>query len=73
MTTKADWAWRAEFLVDAAKRMDEKADEFKAEAERYRGLAEQAAFLARQDEKPPLREGWHYDRDGYCDNPARGY
>lgn len=26
----------------------------------------------------PARQGWwrfnkHYDRDGYCDNPARGY
>lgn len=19
------------------------------------------------------RQGWHYDRDGYCDNPGRGY
>lgn len=19
------------------------------------------------------RKGWHYDRDGYCDNPGRGY
>lgn len=28
--------------------------------------------------KNPDRSGWwrfneHYDRDGYCDNPARGY
>ena len=28
--------------------------------------------------KQPHRQGWwrfheHYDRDGYCDNPARGY
>ena len=28
--------------------------------------------------KNPSRWGWwrfhsHYDRDGYCDNPARGY
>jgi hypothetical protein len=28
--------------------------------------------------KNPGRQGWwryhtHYDRDGYCDNPARGY
>jgi len=28
--------------------------------------------------KQPHRSGWwrfneHYDRDGYCDNPARGY
>lgn len=28
--------------------------------------------------KNPSRQGWwryhtHYDRDGYCDNPARGY
>lgn len=28
--------------------------------------------------KNPSRSGWwrfheHYDRDGYCDNPARGY
>lgn len=31
-------------------------------------IQRQAFFLARQVEAQR-----HYDRDGYCDNPARGY
>jgi hypothetical protein len=23
--------------------------------------------------KAPRREDWHYDSQGYCDNPGRGY
>lgn len=23
--------------------------------------------------KPSRREDWHYDSQGYCDNPGRGY
>ena len=34
------------------------------------------ALQAREESKPTKpspREDWHYDSDGYCDNPGRGY
>lgn len=49
MTTKADWEFRAKFLRQQAEYLDKKAGELQDEARRYRGLAEQADYLARQD------------------------
>jgi len=28
---------------------------------------------AKEPERPSRREDWHYDSQGYCDNPGRGY
>lgn len=50
MTSKADWEFRAQHLIQQAEYMEEKSREFRSEAQRYRGLAEQASYLARNDE-----------------------
>lgn len=51
-------------LQDAANRHDERmeADPRYAQAFRYM-----------QQVTRPAEPSRHYDRDGYCDNPARGY
>lgn len=49
MTTKDDWQFRAEHLSDMADYLERKAEDLVSEARRYRGLAEQATFLARVD------------------------
>lgn len=28
---------------------------------------------AKETERPSRRSDWHYDSQGYCDNPGRGY
>jgi hypothetical protein len=30
-------------------------------------------FLQMKEATKPMEPSRHYDRDGYCDNPARGY
>lgn len=30
-------------------------------------------ILPKAAEKPAPRKDWHYDSQGYCDNPGRGY
>lgn len=32
-----------------------------------------AAVPAKEPERPSRRTDWHYDSQGYCDNPGRGY
>lgn len=33
----------------------------------------EAATVIKQPEQPSRRTDWHYDSQGYCDNPGRGY
>lgn len=54
MTTKDDWEFRAEHLSDQAEYLERKAAEMISEAQRYRGLAEQARMLVRIGD----HEGW---------------
>lgn len=54
MTTKDDWDFRADHLLQAANFHEEKARQFESEALRYRGLAEQARMLGRLG----YGEGW---------------
>lgn len=35
----------------------------------YRSVEE----VSQPSTTPKPRTDWHYDRDGYCDNPGRGY
>lgn len=51
-------------------RLEEEAKEVPGKLEFYGGKLREV--------KNPNREGWwrfnaHYDSDGYCDNPSRGY
>ena len=50
MTTKSDWAFRADFLKQQAEYLRKKAYEFECEAARYDGLADQAHYLANVEE-----------------------
>ncbi len=47
MTSREDWAWRSEYLFEQANYLERKARNLMDEAARYRGLAEQAAYLSR--------------------------
>lgn len=37
------------------------------------GLAAKPAAVEQKAQPPQRRDDWHYDSQGYCDNPGRGY
>lgn len=53
-----------EMLADLASRHDERM----RTDPRYA-----ATFYLMKEATEPVERSRHYDRDGYCDNPARGY